>query len=85
MTPLKKVASFLMLVGPDKGQGVIALMDNSEIKAVVAEIQRLSAISPETQRAIWAEFCDLGYADDLNPAETLTVIRFLFDGRKIGR
>lgn len=84
MTPLQKVAVFLMIIGAEKGQNIIALMDNSEIKAVVPEIRGLTAVSPATQGRIWAEFKELGYEDKLNPSEALTVIRFLFDGRKIG-
>ncbi len=84
MTPLKKVAVFLMIIGAEKGQGIIGLMDNSEIKAVVPEIRGLTAVSRETQAGIAAEFKALGYEDNMGPAEALTVIRFLFDGRKIG-
>lgn len=83
MTPLNKVAIFLMIVGVEKGQGIIALMDNSEIKAVVPEIRRLTAVSREVQDSIRSEFAALGYEDNMNPSEVLTVIRFLFDGRKI--
>ncbi|HWQ62654.1 MAG TPA: hypothetical protein VN521_10100 [Negativicutes bacterium] len=83
MTPLKKVAIFLMIIGVEKGQNVIALMDNSEIKAVVPEIRRLAAVSQEVQGCIWAEFGELGYEDNMRPSEALTIIRFLFNGRKI--
>ena len=84
LTPLKKVAIFLMIVGVEKGQSIIGLMDNSEIKAVIPEIRDLTAVSRETQGRISAEFKELGYEDDMSPSEALTVIRFLFDGRKIG-
>lgn len=83
MTPLKKVAVFLMIIGVEKGQSVLALMDNGEIKAVVPEIRRLTAVSQEIQENIWVEFKELGYQDKMKPAETLTIIRFLFNGRVI--
>lgn len=73
-----------MIIGVEKGQSVIGLMDNSEIKAVVTEIRGLTAVSRETQASISAEFKELGYEDNMSPSEALTVIRFLFDGRKIG-
>ena len=56
MLPIIKVAIFLMIIGVEKGHSIIALMDNGEIKAVVPEIQRLTAISLEIQESVWAEF-----------------------------
>ncbi len=81
--PLKKVAIFLMIIGVEKGQSIIALMDNGEIKAVVSEIRRLTEVPREVRESIWAEFKELGYEDKMNPSEALTIIRFLFNGRKI--
>jgi flagellar motor switch protein FliG len=72
-----------MSVGAEKGHGIIALMDNSEIKAVVPEIRSLTEISPEIQNSVWTEFKELGYEDKMKPSEVLTIIRFLFNGRKI--
>lgn len=72
-----------MMIGIEKGQSILALMDNSEIKAVVPEIRNLKEVSPEIQKSIWAELKELGYEDRVNPAEALTIIRFLFNGRKI--
>ena len=72
-----------MIIGLGKGQSIIALMDNGEINAVVPEIRRLTALVPETQESVWAEFKELGYEDKMNPSETLTIIRFLFNGSKI--
>ncbi len=83
MTPLTKVAIFLMLLGVEKGQRIIALMDNGEIKAVVPAIRRLTAVSQEIQESVWAEFQELGYEDKLKASEALTIIRFLFNGTKI--
>lgn len=83
MTPLKKVAVFLMMIGAEKGQSILALMDNGEIKTVVPEIRNLKAVSQEMQESIWAELKELGYEDKMKPAEALTIIRFLFNGRKI--
>lgn len=83
LTPLKKVAVFLMLIGADKGQRIIALMDTGEIKAVVSEIRKLAALSPELRRTVLAEFAALGYRDDLTAFETLDIIRLLAGGRKL--
>lgn len=81
--PIKKVAIFLMIIGMEKGQNIIALMDNDEIRAVVPEIRNLTALSPEIQESVWAEFRDLGYEDKMKPSEVLTLFRFLFNGSKI--
>lgn len=81
--PLKKVAIFFMLIGVEKGQSIIALMDTDEIKAVIPEIRRLTEVSRDVRESIWTEFKELGYEDTMNPSETLTIIRFLFNGRKI--
>lgn len=83
MTPLTRVAIFLMMLGEERGRGIIALMDNSEIKAVVPEIGALTAVSPAAQRTVWAELRELGYEDTMNPSEALTILRRLFNGRKI--
>ena len=82
MTPLKKVAIFLMIIGLEKGQSIIALMDNREIKAVVAEIQSLTVLSREIQESVWNEFKELGYEEKMKPSDVLTVIRFLYNGSK---
>jgi len=73
-----------MVIGLEKGQGIIALMDNGEIKAVVPEIRNLPALSDEMREGVRAEFKELGYEDKMNPSEVLTLMRFLSDGGKIG-
>ena len=78
MLPIKKVAIFLIIIGVEKGQSIIALMDNGEINAVIPEIQSLTTISQEIQERIWAEFKELGYEDNMKSSEALTIIRFLF-------
>lgn len=83
MLPVEKVAIFLMMIGMKKGQSIIELMDNGEIKAVVSEIRSLTAISQEIQESVWAEFKELGYEDNMKPSEALTIMRFLFNGSKI--
>lgn len=83
MTPLEKVAIFLVSIGLEKGQRIIALMDNSEINAIVPRIRSLTEISPEMQQIVWDEFKELGYEEQMNSVETLTIIRFLFNGSKI--
>ena len=83
MLPIKKVAIFLMLIGVEKGQRIIALMDDGEINAIIPEIQTLTTISQKSQESIWTEFKELGYEDNMKPSEALTIIRFLFNGSKI--
>lgn len=83
LVPIKKVAIFLMIIGMEKGQRIISLMDISEIKAVVSEIRGLTVLSPETQESVRAEFKELGYEDTMSPSDVLTIIRFLFNGSKI--
>lgn len=85
MIPLKKVAAFLMSINQEKGQKIIALMDNAEIRAVVTEIKRLPEFSEEEKDGIRAEFKGLGYTEQMNPSEVLTTMRFLFDGSKISK
>ena len=84
MLPVKKVAIFLILIGVEKGQSIIALMDNGEINAVIPEIRSLTVLSQEIQQSIWAEFKELGYEDNMKPSDALTIIRFLFNGSIIG-
>jgi len=83
LMPINKVAIFLMAIGLEKGQNVIALMDTSEIKAVVSEIRGLKSITPEIQEKVWSEFTQLGYEEEMKPPEILTIMRFLFNGSKI--
>lgn len=85
MTPLKKVAIFLMMLEKDIAQSVIANMDNSEIKAVVGEIRQLTKLEPSAAESILSEFEALGFQQAMNPAEILTVMRFLFNGGNICR
>ena len=72
-----------MISGVEKGQRIIALMDDGEINAVIPEFQSLTTISQEIQEDIWTEFKELGYEDNMKPSEALTIIRFLFNGSKI--
>ena len=60
MLPIRKVAIFLMMIGLKKGQSIIELMDNSEIKVVVSEIKKLTTVDEEMQNNVWAEFRGLG-------------------------
>lgn len=83
MLPIKKVAIFLMIIGMEKGRSIIELMDNGEIKVVVSEIRKITTVSQDMQKNVWAEFEKLGYEDTMKPVEALTIIRFLFDGSKI--
>ena len=73
-----------MIIGVEQGQRILALMDNGEINAVIPEIRSLTTISQGIQESIWAEFKELGYEDNMKPSEALTIIRFLFNGSRIG-
>jgi len=72
---MKKVAIFLMLLGAEKGQRILAQMDTAEIKTVVEHMQSLTILVPELQERVWQEFVGLGYSPELTPAQTLMVIR----------
>ncbi|WP_312423210.1 MULTISPECIES: hypothetical protein [Anaerospora] len=85
MIPLKKVAAFLMSMNQEKGQKIIALMDNAEIRAVISEMKRLPEFSEEEKDGIRAEFKGLGYTEQMNPSEILMIMRLLFDGSKISK
>lgn len=85
MSPIKKVAIFLIIIDKQRAQGIIELMDNDEIRVVVAEIRKLTEISREIQNSIWAEFTELGYEEQMKSSEILTIIRFFFNGRKISK
>lgn len=85
MSPIKKMAIFLVSMGEEKAQRIIALMDNSEIKTVISEIRKLTVISQEIQECVWAEMQALGYEERMTPPEVLTIMRFLFSGSKISR
>ena len=67
----------------EKGRSIIELMDNGEIKVVVSEIRKITPVSQDMQKNVWAEFKSLGYEDAMKPVETLTIIRCLFNGSKI--
>lgn len=85
MQLLDKTAVFLLMIGAEKGQKVISLMDTGEIKAVMPAIRRISTIDQMTQKEIWQEFAVLGYEPSMLPSEILTIIRFLFSGSRIER
>jgi hypothetical protein len=81
--PIKRVAIFLLAIGVEKGQSVIALMDVGEIKAIVSEFQKLTVISQAVKASVMAEFTAAGYKENMRPSEVLTIIRRLFNGSKI--
>jgi flagellar motor switch protein FliG len=85
LSPIKKMAIFLVTIGEEKAQRIIALMDNSEIKTVISEIRKLTVISQEMQEFVWTEIQALGYEERMTPPEVLTIMRFLFNGSKISR
>ena len=83
MNAVQKVAVFFIVIGLEKGKKVMDMMDNTEIKQVLAELGKLPALSPQVQENILREFVQLGYHQDMNPAEILYVLRQLFHGSKI--
>jgi flagellar motor switch protein FliG len=83
LNSIQKVAAFLLIIGLEKGKKVMALMDSGEIKSILAELNRLSELSTNVQASIRNEYMQLGYDTDMNPAETLYIIRKLFNGSKI--
>lgn len=83
MNSLQKVAVFLFIIGFEKGRSIFPLMDSDEINNIVPEISKLTEFSQEMQERVWDEFKQLGYKDEMNPSETLSVIRLLFNGSKI--
>lgn len=83
MTPLEKAAAFLFIIGLEKAGRVMAVMDSDEIKKVLSEFDKLTELSPKMQQSILQEFIDFGYNPEMNPVETLWVIRQFFGGSKI--
>ena len=83
MDPLQKVAIILVIIGINRGRSIIPLMDSDEINAVVPVIRNLMELSQEIKQTVWAEFEQLGYEENMNPSETLGIIRLLFNGSKI--
>ena len=84
LTQMDKVAIFLLMIGFKKASSIITMMDNDDIHKVVPKIEKLVEVSPENQEKVWAELRELGYEDTMGPSETLTAIRMLFNGSKIG-
>ncbi|MBP2634449.1 MAG: hypothetical protein H6Q72_356 [Firmicutes bacterium] len=83
MNSVQKVAVFFIIIGLEKGKKVMDMMDNAEIKNVLAELGKLAELSPQVQETVLHEFEQLGYHHDMNPAEILYVVRQLFNGGKI--
>jgi flagellar motor switch protein FliG len=83
LNALQKVAAFLLILGLEKGRRIMALMDSDELKNVLAEFGKMQELSPSMQESIWREFEQLGYHEEINPGETLYVLRQLFNGSKI--
>ncbi len=83
LAPLQKLAIFLLSLGLERGQRVIELMDSDEIKAIASEMGKLTEISAEKQKIVWSEFEQLGYHNEMNCMEIISVIRMMFHGSKI--
>ena len=83
LNPLQKVAVFLFMIGLEKGRKIMDLMDSAEIKNIFSEFGKLAEVSSDVQESVWYEFAQLGYEAEMNPAETLYVLRQLFNGGKI--
>lgn len=83
MNSLHKAATFLLVIGFGKASKVMDLMDSDEVKNIAPEFGKISGLSPNVQENIWREFVQLGYEAEMNPVETLYVLRQLFNGGKI--
>jgi flagellar motor switch protein FliG len=83
LTQLQKAAAFLLMIGLEKSRKVLNLMDSDEIKTISAEFAKLTELSPHIQERVRYDFVQLGYEPEMNPAETLYVLRQLFNGSKI--
>jgi len=83
LRPLQRAAIFLLLIGLDRGKKVFAMMDNSEIKIIVPEINKLTTLSQDLQKSVWTEFKQLGYEATTTSSDVLGMIRSLFGGSKI--
>ena len=83
MNSVQKVATFLFMIGLEKGRKTMDLMDSDEVKNILSAFSKLPELSPTIQERIWQEFVQLGYGAELSPVETLYVLRQLFNGSKI--
>lgn len=83
LTQLQKAAAFLLMIGLEKGRRVLNLMDSDEIKNISSEFAKLTELSPHIQEQVRYDFAQLGYEPEMSPAETLYVLRQLFNGSKI--
>ena len=83
MTQLQKAAAFLLMIGLEKGSRVLNLMDSDEIKNISSELAKLTELSPQIQEQVRHDLVQLGYEPEMSPAETLYVLRQLFNGSKI--
>jgi flagellar motor switch protein FliG len=80
---LQKTVAFLLVIGFEKGSKVMDLMDSDEVKNIIPEFGNVSGLLPNVQENVWREFAKLGYEAEMNPVETLYVLRQLFNGGKI--
>jgi flagellar motor switch protein FliG len=80
---LQKTVAFLLVIGFEKGSKVMDLMDSDEVKNIIPEFGNVSGLLPNVQENVWREFVQLGYEAEMNPVETLYVLRQLFNGGKI--
>ncbi|KYZ75123.1 hypothetical protein AXX12_13165 [Anaerosporomusa subterranea] len=83
MNSLQKTVAFLLVIGFEKGSKVMDLMDSDEVKNIIPEFGNISGLLPNVQENVWREFVQLGYKAEMNPVETLYVLRQLFNGGKI--
>ncbi|MDF2500127.1 MAG: hypothetical protein K0Q77_841 [Anaerosporomusa subterranea] len=83
MNSLQKTVAFLLVIGFEKGSKVMDLMDSDEVKNIIPEFGNVSGLLPNVQENVWREFVQLGYEAEMNPVETLYVLRQLFNGGKI--
>jgi flagellar motor switch protein FliG len=56
LTPLQKLAGFLLILDPDNAAHIMEQLDEAELEAVSTEMAKFSAISQEMQSEILQEF-----------------------------
>jgi hypothetical protein len=71
------------MIGLEKSRKTMDLMDSDEVKNILSEFGKLPELSLNVQERVWHEFAQLGYEAEMNPVETLYVLRQLFNGSKI--
>lgn len=64
LTPKKKAALVLMLLGPEIGAQVVQNFDSDQVEQLSLEVARLENVSPEIREVVINEFHELATAQD---------------------